>query len=62
MHPPAGRIRIGDRVLAPGDRRGTVVAERPIGSNGAWSYTVRFANDSTAEHLDYELRPAVSES
>ena len=62
MHPPAGRIQIGEHVLVPGDRPGEVVAERPIHSNGAWSYTVRFDDDSTGEHLDYELRRPASES
>jgi len=30
MRPPAGRIAVGDRVEAPGGRRGRVVAERQI--------------------------------
>lgn len=58
MHPPAGRITIGVRVLAPGDRPGEVVSERAIPTNGAWAYGVRFADGTTAELFDFELRPA----
>jgi hypothetical protein len=58
MQPPAGRIAIGDRVLTPGDRRGRVVGERLIASNGAWSYTIALDDGGTAEHFDFELKPA----
>ena len=56
MRPPAGRIAVGDRVEAPGGRRGRVVAERLIVSNGAWRYTIALEGDGTAEHFDFELR------
>lgn len=56
MQPPAGRISVGARVVAPGDRRGDVVGERPIPSNGAWAYVIRFADGSTEERYDFELR------
>jgi len=56
MHPPAGRIRIGDRVAVPGGQRGRVVGERLVASNGAWLYTVVLEDGGTREQLDYELR------
>ena len=56
MRPPAGRIQIGDRVQVPGGRRGRVVGERLIASNGAWSYTIALEDGGAVEHLDYELR------
>jgi len=49
---------MGDRVVAPGNRSGEVVGERLIGSNGACAYEVRFADGSTRELFDFELRPA----
>jgi hypothetical protein len=55
MQPPAGRIQIGDRVQTPAGRRGRVVGERLIASNGAWAYTVALEDGGTVEHLDYEL-------
>jgi len=55
MEPPAGRIAIGDRVEAPGGRRGRVVAERLIASNGAWRYTVVLDDGASVEHFDFEL-------
>ena len=55
MRPPAGRIVIGDRVKVPGERRGQVVAERLIATNGAWSYVVELEDGGRAEHLDFEL-------
>jgi hypothetical protein len=58
MKPPAGRIQVGDHVQAPGGRRGRVVGERLIASNGAWSYTVALDQGGTGEFLDYELRLA----
>jgi hypothetical protein len=58
MHPPAGRLKIGDRVLLPGGRRGTVVAETLMATNGACRYTVTLDDGGTAEHLDFELRLA----
>lgn len=57
MNPPAGRLSVGSRVTAPGNRHGEVVGERAIGSNGAWAYMVRFADGSTRELYDFELRP-----
>jgi hypothetical protein len=56
MQPPAGRITIGERVEAPGRRRGRVVAERLIATNGAWSYTIALDDGGNTEHLDFELR------
>ena len=58
MRPPAGRVQIGERVQVPGGRRGRVVGERLIASNGAWSYTVALDDGGTAEHFDFELKPA----
>jgi hypothetical protein len=58
MHPPAGRIGVGARVTASGNRHGEVVSERSIASNGAWAYVVRFADGSTRELYDFELRIA----
>jgi len=56
MQPPAGRLAIGDRVEAPGGRRGRVVAAGLIASNGAWRYTVALDDGGSAEYLDFELR------
>jgi len=56
VHPPAGRIAIGDRVQVPGGRTGRVVGERLIASNGAWKYGVALDDGGTVEHLDYELK------
>ena len=56
MRPPAGRIQIGDRVEVPGGRRGRVVGERLIVSNGAWFYTVALDDGGTLEQLDYQLK------
>jgi hypothetical protein len=58
MRPPAGRIALGERVVVPGGRRGRVVGERLIATNGAWSYLVELDDGGTAEHLDFELRRA----
>jgi hypothetical protein len=58
MQPPAGRIAIGDHVLTPDGRRGRVIGERLIASNGAWKYTLALDDGGTAEHLDFELKPA----
>jgi hypothetical protein len=55
MQPPAGRIAVGDRVRVPGGRRGRVVGERLIASNGAWRYTVALEEGGTVEHFDFEL-------
>jgi hypothetical protein len=57
MKPPEGRIHVSDRVVVPGGRRGRVVKERLIGSNGACKYTVELADGDTVEHPDFELRP-----
>jgi len=56
MHPPAGRFVIGERVEAPGGRRGRVVAGQLIATNGAWRYTVALDDGSSAGYLDFELR------
>ena len=56
MNPPAGRIEIGDRVVAPGGRSGRVVGERLLASNGAWRYTVELDGGGTVDALDFELR------
>ena len=58
MNPPAGRLRIGDLVVVPGGRRGRVVGERLIATNGAWSYTVALEDGGTVEHFDFELKDA----
>jgi len=56
VNPPAGRIKIGDRVAVPGGRQGAVVNERLIATNGAWKYAVTLDEGGTVEHLDYELK------
>ncbi len=56
MRPPEGRIQIGERVQVPGGRRGRVVGERLIASNGAWSYTIALEEGGTVEHFDFELK------
>jgi hypothetical protein len=56
MRPPEGRIAIGDHVQVPGGRRGRVVGERLIATNGAWAYTVALDDGGTAEYLDFELK------
>ena len=56
MNPPAGRIQIDDRVTVPGGRRGRVVKERLLVSNGAWLYTVALEDGGTVEHYDFELK------
>ena len=58
MHPPAGRVKVGDRVLLPGGRTGTVVGEALMATNGACRYTVAVDGGGTVEHLDFELRLA----
>lgn len=56
MRPPAGRLRVGDRVVVPGGAKGVVARERLIATNGAWYYTVEIDGGGTREHPDYELR------
>ena len=56
MEPPAGRLAIGHVVRIPGGRRGRIVGERLIASNGAWAYTVALDDGTTVEHLDFELK------
>ena len=56
MEPPAGRIAVGDVVSLPDGRRGRVVAERLIASNGACRYTVALDDGSTLELFDFELK------
>ena len=56
MQPPAGRIALGDPVQVPGGRRGRVVGERLIPSNGAWRYAIQLEDGGTAEHFDFELK------
>jgi hypothetical protein len=58
MNPPAGRIAVGDQVTVPGGRRGRVVGERLIQSNGAWRYTIALDQGGQAEHFDFELTKA----
>jgi len=58
MHPPAGRVKVGDRVTVPSGQPSTVVAETLFGTNGACRYTIELADGSTAELLDFELRLA----
>ena len=43
-------------VAVPGGRRGTVVGERLIASNGAWRYTIALDGGGTVEHFDFELK------
>ncbi|HEV7733897.1 MAG TPA: hypothetical protein VGR62_17135 [Candidatus Binatia bacterium] len=56
MHPPAGRLQIGDQVTTRDGRKGRLVGEELIATNGAWKYTVAFDGGGSGEHLDYELR------
>ena len=49
---------LGDRVRVPGGRRGRVVGERLIASNGAWRYTIALEDGGTVEHFDFELKRA----
>lgn len=56
MNPPEGRIVVGETVLAPGGRRGRVVTEQLIPSNGACRYRVTLDDGTTVEHFDYELQ------
>ena len=56
MKPPQGRIRIGWRVRDLAGRRGEVVGERIIETNGAWYYAVVFDDGGREELPDYELR------
>ena len=55
MNPPAGRIKVGDRVTVPGGRAGRVVSERLTVSNGSWRYGVELDGGGTAEFPDFEL-------
>jgi hypothetical protein len=55
VHPPAGRIHVGERVTVPGGKQGQVVGERLIASNGACKYVVALDGGGTVEHLDFEL-------
>ena len=43
MRPPAGRITVGERLIA---------------SNGAWRYTIALEDGGTVEHFDFELKRA----
>ena len=56
MHPPAGRIQVGDRVTVPGGRTGRVVSERLMHSNGSWLYGVELDGFGTIEYPDFELK------
>jgi hypothetical protein len=60
VNPPAGRIQVGERVVAPGGRTGRVVKERLVVSNGAWCYVVELEGGGTLEALDYELQRAAA--
>jgi len=55
MNPPAGRIKVGDRVTVDG-RAGHVVHERLMVSNGSWRYVVELEGGGSVEALDYELQ------
>jgi len=59
MNPPAGRIKVGDRVTA-GGRAGRVVHERLTVSNGSWHYVVELDGGGTVEALDYELKKSAA--
>ena len=56
MNPPAGRIRLGDRVTVRDGRAGIVVGERLVVSNGSWRYEVALDDGGKVEALDYDLR------
>lgn len=56
MHPPAGRLQIGDQVTTRDGRQGRIVGEELIATNGAWKYTLALDDGGSAQHLDYELR------
>lgn len=58
MNPPAGRIKLGERVTIAGGRQGRVSTERLIATNGAWKYDVILDDGAVVECLDYELRRA----
>jgi hypothetical protein len=56
VEPPAGRLAVGDVVSVPDGRRGRVVAERLIASNGACRYSVTLDGGGTLELFDFELK------
>ena len=60
MNPPAGRIKVGDRVTAPGGRAGRVVSERLTVSNGSWRYGVELDGGGTVEFPDFELKKSAA--
>jgi hypothetical protein len=60
MNPPAGRIKVGDRVTAPGGRTGRVVSERLTVSNGSWRYGVELDGGGTVELFDFELKKSAA--
>ena len=60
MNPPAGRIKVGDRVTVVGGRAGRVVTERLTVSNGSWRYVVELEGGGTVEALDYELKKSAA--
>ena len=60
MHPPAGRIEVGDTVIVPGGRTGRVAKERLIQSNGSWHYVVELDGGGSVEALDYELKKSAA--
>jgi len=47
---------VGDVVSLRDGRRGRVVAERLIASNGAWRYGVALDDGGTTERFDFELK------
>ena len=59
MNPPAGRIKVGDRVTV-GGRTGRVVHERLTISNGSWHYVVELDGGGTVEALDYEIKKSAA--
>jgi hypothetical protein len=56
VEPPAGRLAVGDVVSVRDGRRGRVVAERLIASNGACRYSVALDDGGTIELFDFELK------
>jgi hypothetical protein len=56
VKPPQGRIQVGWRVSTADGRRGEVVGERLVASNGAWYYLVVFDDGRRQELPDYALR------
>ncbi len=60
MNPPAGRIKVGDRVTLLDGRTGRATKERLTQSNGSWRYVVELDGGGTVEALDYELKQSAA--